>query len=208
MPLKWRVATLLDLVSHENTHATGKISYDFTPDVVRVDMGYSTIIQTPNFTHNIASLFNEGVTELIAQRVSREYLIGYPMRLEDGSVLDLESYEYFLNAYHLEHGTSKDYDAAREFVRSLCIHIATIRDISSESIENAFIAGYFRGTEEFFQDPNFLDVVLGNGFSQQLRLARSADDLKGIVRDYKMPVVTPVIQERIERALRELAKTQ
>jgi hypothetical protein len=208
MPIAWKTAILLDLVCHENAHATGKISFELTPDVMRTNVGYSADIQTESHKYTVASLFNEGVTELVSQRVAREYLIGYPMILEDGSILDIEAYDRFLESYHIELGTPISYAAARDFVRALSRHIAQTLSTTSELVEDAFVAGYFRGTEEYFDNPDFLDGVVGPGFSAQMRAAATAEDLQRIVREYEMPPITSLVQEKIEATLAQFAKAR
>ena len=201
--LTGKMATLIDLVCHENAHAIGRIAVSEKGNMTRYEIGYSVQEGTAATRFDTGILFNEGVTELVSQRVTREYLIGYPLMLEDGSVLDLETYEHFLDSYHLERGTTRDYAVARDFVRVLSMHVAKALSTKPGLVEDALVAGYFRGTEEFFNDPDFLDGVLGPGFSGQLRSAQTADDLEKIIHEYQMPPIATLLAERIERLLRK-----
>ncbi len=207
LPLQWQVAKLLHTVCHENTHAVGRISFHVTSNDMQREVGYWTTIKSGATYAEAGVLFNEGMTEKISKRVAREYLIGYPMALEDGSFLDINAYDYFLSSPELS-VASQNYVAAEHFVDSLSVHVANALKTTPKLVEDAFVAGYFRGTGDFFNNPDFLDSVLGPGFSEQVRTAQNADDLKKIISEYQMPPIPSMVQEMIEKELQQLPGEQ
>lgn len=202
----------LRAICHEYAHAMGLLRDGTGSD--KVSYVYSGYFRASTFpgafprhdvTLETARLFNEGVTELIARRVTEEYLRRAPMALPDGTQLNLIAYKKLLETQIP--GWPVDYErrVAYVFSERLCEHLALLSGVGVEKVREALIAGYFNhATSLEFNE--LLDEVVGEGFSIALGDVETADEFRSIVETYEFPALPQSVSERLKQVLLNLLR--
>ena len=127
-------------------------------------------------------VFNEGVNEMISDRIIRRYLDRYPATLKNGQIVNTKSYETALKNF--PNFNSRRYSAYQAFVEQFSEYIERICGMPAGKVQEALIAGFYSGTD---LPEDLLDETVGPGFTRALADADTGEKLIELVGAYNFP---------------------
>ena len=164
MPEKFFDLGFLHTICHEETHAISGKRHKLTENKVESQIGYEKRIHNTTYNESeiLFTYFNEGVTELFARRILKEYLDSDQYFCEES---DKKEFIQLIGKNHYIKKDEQDYQEHVNFVNAIIINIAKATGFQETDIEDSLVRGMLEG--ENLQDPilkNEIEKATYTGF--------------------------------------------
>lgn len=188
---------LLHSFFHETTHLMGAnrtthietvpssvVDVVHVSGLVRTHQVYKASNEQYPYTNTVYDLFNEGLTETIAERVGSEYIRRTPLQINGVAVKGEDLATLGDEAYKI----------ARLFVERFVEHIARLSEVPQDVVWNGLFRAYYQGEPV---PAELLDELVGHEFSEKLANVIDKHTLRELARSYDFPPIHRAYLQRL-----------